>query len=272
MDGICGRHTWSALVEAGYRLGDRPLYLAQPMLRGDDVASLQRRLGSLGFDAGRVDGIFGPQTERALVDFQRNAGLVVDAICGPGTIQALGRLGSRGDLTEPVVGVREREALRRGPKTLEGRTVMIGDAGGLDALAHAVARVVTQAGALTLVVRHPDGSEQAAQANRANAYVYLGLTLDPDDEGCSAIYYAGHGWESPAGRRLAELVQHTVPSSLGAKDRGIRGMALPVLRETRMPAVVCELAPASFVVEHSGELAVLLGTVLAAWAGGAGDD
>ncbi|MDQ3757231.1 MAG: peptidoglycan-binding protein, partial [Actinomycetota bacterium] len=44
-DGICGRETWSALVEAGYRLGDRLLFLRQPMLRGDDVAALQRQLG-----------------------------------------------------------------------------------------------------------------------------------------------------------------------------------------------------------------------------------
>ncbi|MDP9441425.1 MAG: peptidoglycan-binding protein, partial [Actinomycetota bacterium] len=89
VDGVCGPQTWSALVEAGYRLGDRPLYLTHPMLRGDDVAELQRRLGSLGFDGGRVDGILGARTERALADFQRNAGLVSDAVCGPATLAAL---------------------------------------------------------------------------------------------------------------------------------------------------------------------------------------
>ena len=58
--GVCDRDTWLALVEAGYSVGDRLLYLTSPMLRGDDVAELQLRLGALGFDAGRVDGIFGP--------------------------------------------------------------------------------------------------------------------------------------------------------------------------------------------------------------------
>ena len=58
-DGVCGPQTWSALVEAGRVLGDRLLYYRNPMLRGDDVATLQRQLGALGFDAGRVDGIFG---------------------------------------------------------------------------------------------------------------------------------------------------------------------------------------------------------------------
>ncbi len=59
VDGVCGPQTWAALVEAGLRLGDRFLYLRRPMLRGDDVADLQRRLSALGFDSGRVDGIFG---------------------------------------------------------------------------------------------------------------------------------------------------------------------------------------------------------------------
>ena len=34
VDGVCGRQTWSALVEAGRRLGDRFLYRRSPMLRG----------------------------------------------------------------------------------------------------------------------------------------------------------------------------------------------------------------------------------------------
>ena len=58
-DGIVGPDTWRVLYEAGYVLGDRLLYLRRPMLRGEDVAELQRRLNSLGFDAGKVDGIFG---------------------------------------------------------------------------------------------------------------------------------------------------------------------------------------------------------------------
>ena len=52
VDGVCGRQTWSALVEAGRRLGDRFLYRRSPMLRGDDVAELQQRLSALGFDTG----------------------------------------------------------------------------------------------------------------------------------------------------------------------------------------------------------------------------
>ena len=61
-DGVCDEQTWTALVEASWRLGDRLLFLTSPNLRGDDVAELQSRLGRLGFDCGRVDGILGPRT------------------------------------------------------------------------------------------------------------------------------------------------------------------------------------------------------------------
>ena len=64
-DGVCGRETWATLVESGFRLGDRMLYRRRPMLRGDDVGELQRRLNALGFDAGREDGILGDDTAGA---------------------------------------------------------------------------------------------------------------------------------------------------------------------------------------------------------------
>ena len=80
---MCGPQTWSALVEAGRDLGDRFLYRRTPMLRGDDVAELQQRLSALGFDTGRVDGIFGDLTSAALGEFQRNVGLPSTASPGP---------------------------------------------------------------------------------------------------------------------------------------------------------------------------------------------
>jgi N-acetylmuramoyl-L-alanine amidase len=253
-------------VEAGYRLGDRLLYLRHPMLRGDDVATLQRRLGALGFDAGRVDGIFGPQTKSALDDFQRNTGLTVDGVCGPATHQTLERLSARRGDREPVAAVREVENLRRAPRTLSGTRVVIGDGGGLMAAAAAAARVVTEAGAVAMVVQHPDQSVQAAEANAACADVYVGLRLDAEGAGCRSAHYAGHRYESPGGRRLAQMLQDTLPTALGLPDGGIRGMSIPLLKETEMPAVLCELGPANVVVVRTAELAAALGRVLSAWA------
>lgn len=265
-DGICGPQTWGALVEAGYCLGDRLLYLREPMLRGDDVAALQRRLGALGFDAGRVDAIFGPNTKTALDEFQRNAGLTVDGVCGPATLSMLDRLGPSGAGREPVAVVRELELLRRAPRTLQGRRIAVGDAGGLHAAAAAAARALAGAGAEVLVVQHPGQSEQAAEANAALADVYIGLRLEVDASGCTTAHYASHDYISPAGRGLALLVQATLPGALGILDNGVRGMALPVLRETRMPAVVCELGPPSTVVAGTAQLAAGLAQALSAWA------
>ena len=262
-DGVCGPQTWSALVEAGYSLGDRLLYHRSPMLRGDDVADLQRRLGALGFDAGRVDGIFGERTAVALGDFQRNAGLTTDHICGPATIAALDRLAAKVPDSGSVAGVRERDRLRHAPRTLGGRRIVVGEAGGLDALADAVSRVLSDSGALVMTLSDPDGSLQAGQANAFDADLYLGLAASP--EGCTTAYYATPGFESAGGRRLAELVQTEVPPVLDVSGCGARGMRLPVLRETRMPAVMCELGPPATVVARSGELARALARAIAAW-------
>ena len=88
-DGRVGPETWSALVDATFALGDRLLYLRFPYLHGADVRTLQAALNSLGFAAGDCDGIFGPFAERAVREFQRNAGLPGDGIAGPDTVRAL---------------------------------------------------------------------------------------------------------------------------------------------------------------------------------------
>ncbi len=91
-DGVVGPETWSALVDATFSLGDRLLYLRLPYLHGADVASLQHALNALGFSCGAADAIFGAFTERALRDFQTNAGLDADGIVGPSTVRAIENL------------------------------------------------------------------------------------------------------------------------------------------------------------------------------------
>jgi len=267
VDGVCGTQTWSALVEAGRRLGDRFLYRRTPMLRGDDVAELQQRLSALGFDSGRVDGIFGDMTSSALGEFQRNAGLPVDGIAGGSTVSELLRFGTRHDDSELVTSVRDREQLRQAPRTLGGRRVAIGEEGGLDATVAGLRRLLVTRGAVVSTHHHPDGSVQASEANAGGAEVYIGLRLGAAQPHCSTAYYAGYRYSSPGGRRLAELLQGNLSTSLNLPDGGCRGMSLPLLRETRMPAVICEISPATVVVEQAAAIARAVVDALGEWVG-----
>jgi peptidoglycan hydrolase-like protein with peptidoglycan-binding domain len=89
-DGV-DRDTWTALVDATFTLGDRLLYLRMPHFHGRDVRTLQTALAALGFSC-TADGIFGGHTERAVREFQRNAGLGSDGIVGDSTFSAIERL------------------------------------------------------------------------------------------------------------------------------------------------------------------------------------
>lgn len=262
VDGVCGQQTWTALVEAGWRLGDRLLFERQPMQRGDDVAELQTRLGGLGFLEDRVDGFLGPRTRRALQDFQRNCGLTVDGICGPETIGELIRLGARTP-TAVKAGVVERARLRATPRQLAGKRIVVGDLGGVAALATTVERVLHALGAETSVISHPDGSAQAQEANALEAELYVGLAIGPESR---CAFYATAGFRSEGGERLATLLGDSLGGDPPVLDPlGVVGMRLPVLRETRMPAVVCELSPARAVVEQGPLLAERIRAAVAAW-------
>lgn len=238
VDGLCGRQTWSALVESGFSLGDRMLYFRQPMLRGDDVAELQRRLNALGFDAGREDGILGDQTADAIVEFQRNAGLASDGICGSATVAALHRLGTLANGS--VATVREREILRRGPHHLHGRRVYVLATPGFDTLGDAVARGLVNVGAdAVLDNTGDDESFVAGEANRFGADLFLALRSGETDE-CRAAYFASGRFRSEAGYRVARAVQEELAAFFPASSEPC-GRAYALLRETRMAAVVCEL-------------------------------
>lgn len=57
--------------------------------KGNLVRRMQALVESFGIDLGKVDGDFGPNTDRAVRAFQRKFSLAVDGICGPKTWAAL---------------------------------------------------------------------------------------------------------------------------------------------------------------------------------------
>ena len=130
----------------------------------------------------------------------------------------------------------------------------------------ALRRRLTFGGSRVTELHHPDDTVQAKEANQLAVDVFVGLRLNPTASACRTAFWSGTHDESPGGRRLAELVQRTVPGALGVADAGVHGMSVPLLRETQMPAVLIEVGPTSTVVERAPTLAAALSAALGQWA------
>lgn len=266
VDGIVGPATYQALRDARLRLGDRSLnYGVSRQMRGDDVFTLQERLLELGYDAGRADGIFGPQTELALRSFQRDYGLQVDGVCGPGTMRALRQLQPKVRGGRPVF-LREQELLRRSGPGLRGKRIVIDPCrGGPDRgslidgaaeadlmwdLARRLEGRMAATGMETLLSRGPSNSPSEAQradfANRANADLVLSLHTDvhasPLAQGVATFHFGtGNGVTSTVGEALAEFIQREIVHRTDMLDCGSHPKTWELLRLTRMPAVRVEI-------------------------------
>lgn len=263
-DGSCGARTWEQLIEVGFEPDDRLLCLMSPMLRGQDVAELQLRLGGLGFDAGKVDGIFGPKTQLALRDFQRNAGLICDDVCGPDTWAALHRLESRAG-RRVVADVREQERLRQIRDGLVDLRLAVGGTPAASGLVSGLARRAEETGE-TAITLSGSWDEQATSANGHRADLVLGI--DVIDHGLvRANFFEVPGYSSFGGQRLSRLLVESLDRTAVVEPASARGTRLPLLRETRPPAVVLEIGPPQLVDEHQAVLVEALLQAVEAWSG-----
>lgn len=263
--GVCDPHTWQALMESSWSLGDRVLFHTAPMMRGDDVAEVQTVLGRLGFDAGRVDGIYGPDTAAAVAEFQHNCGLVVDGCCAGETAVALQRLSRHSGRGPGITTVREWETLSD-ERTVIHHRLVIGHFGGLGPLVRALARDLRNRGADIIILDDPEPLTQAAAANRFEAEAYLGLEASAASGG-EVAYYGVPTFTSHGGLTLAHHIARRLRSGPFAPPHHISeiGLRLPILRETRMTAVMITLGPVRHVVDTAPVIAQLLGDALDAW-------
>ena len=261
---ICDEHTWTALVEASWKPGDRQLLLTSPNLRGDDVADLQTRLARLGFDCGRVDGIFGPRVSRALADFQSNCGVPPDGVCGPETLRIIVRVSGQSGTGPGVGAVRERENLRAGFESMANCRVAVGQFGGLSGLTRTLARELRQRGATVMPLDEPDAVAQALAANQFGADVYVGFQGHIEATAV-AHYYQVPSFESAGGRALAELIAREMHNVVPDLAPAVSGMRLPVLRETRMPAVLVTIGPVRAATDATPQLAHSVLSALDIW-------
>jgi N-acetylmuramoyl-L-alanine amidase len=250
VDGLIGADTWGQLVEAGFRPGDRTLYLQAPPMRGDDVRDLQRKLNALGFDVGREDGVLGRETDAAIREFQRNVGEEPDGVMGLHTLDLLERM-------RPIEGapgralVREAEELRQLRGSIDGRIIAIdpGEApegDGADPglrLAQALADGLANEGAKPVILRSaaeaPSVGERARLANEMDAALCVALRPGSLAGDSTCAYFGSPTTHSPAGLHLASTILAALRDALGWEG-ALAPMTVAILRETRMPAVVLE--------------------------------
>lgn len=236
--------------------------LTAPMLRGDDVADLQNALNRLGFDCGRPDGIFGPATGRALIDFQKNSGLHADGICGQQTVRTIETVGRQSGTGPGVASIRESELIRH-QASLASQRIAVGQFGGLSSITRTLQRSLREAGAKVMATDEYEATAQAAAANRYGASVYVGLEARADDH-ATVSYFAVPSFESIGGRSLATHVINALRDVLTCGPV-LHGMRLPVLRETRMPAILCSLGPVRDVIDNSQMVSSALVRAVSAW-------
>ena len=265
--GLVNEITQRALDEARWRLGDRILLLGtQSLMRGDDVSTLQERLIQMGFNCGRVDGVYGVKTEAAVKDFQKSVGIVVDGKCGPSTLISLMRLvktvqgGAPSALRESVKhsvrspalankvvvidpswggefagesfhGVNESEVVFDLAQRLEGRLLALG-----------VNVVLTRS-----AKNSPLEKERIEIANSVNADLLIALKVDSyknENANGVATYYYGRddkGVHSVVGERFSNLIQREICARTDLLNCRTHAKSWDLLRLTVAPAVRIDL-------------------------------
>ena len=259
VSGVVDPTTLRSLEEAKWKLGDRTLKLdVRSPIRGDDVAQLQTRLVEMGFNCGRVDGIFGTQTEIAVKDFQKSVGAKIDGQCGPSTVMAMVRLmkivsgGAPQQLREEVTRANKGPSLANkvivldpssecGPEAseitfdiaqrLEGRLIALG-----------VTVFLTRS-----ATSQTSEAERIVTSNKIGADLVLSLNIDKykneSAQGVATCYYGSdaHGVHSVVGERFATLVQREICARTDLLNCRTHAKTWDLLRLTKAPTVRIDL-------------------------------
>jgi len=255
------------LEEARFKLGDRILSFNQAIvMRGDDVSNLQARLIQMGFNCGKVDGIYGANTEVAVKEFQKSVGILADGKCGPVTLIALMRLvktvsgGAPSALRENVRhavrspalankvivldpswggeftgenenGVVEAEVVFDLAQRLEGRLIALG-----------VNVVLTRS-----AKNSPLEKDRIQVANSVSADLVIALKVDTyknENANGVATYYYGRddqGVSSVVGARFANLLQREICARTDLLNCRTHAKSWDLLRLTQAPTVRIDL-------------------------------
>jgi len=255
VDGIVGPDTYRRLDQARWKLGDRILaFVPGHLMAGDDVADLQRRLTELGFDAGRLDGIFGPRTDGALREFQRSVGEQADGTCGPATFRAFDRY-IRTISGGNAANLRDRLTLAALRTGIADNVIVLDASRGPGAslnwsITQRVEGRLAALGTQVLLTGHASGGEtvddepdRADFANRTGADLFVSIDCDQVNSGrpngLATFYYGDpvRGIHSLSGQMLAEMLQEELCLATGFENLRAHARSWDLLRLTRMPAV-----------------------------------
>ena len=129
-DGQAGVQTQSKLYSSSARYASSPIATANPDatrtltlgMTGNDVYALQERLIELRYLSGVADGVFGAETQAALIAFQKNNGLTADGNAGSSTLKKLAGSCKAATRTTPTPVPSGTVTLREGD---EGENVYI---------------------------------------------------------------------------------------------------------------------------------------------------
>ncbi len=129
-DGQAGAQTQSKLYSSSARYASSPVATANPDaartltlgMTGNDVYALQERLIELRYLSGVADGVFGAETQAALIAFQKNNSLTADGNAGSATLKKLAGSCKAASRTTPTPVPSGTVTLREGD---EGENVYI---------------------------------------------------------------------------------------------------------------------------------------------------
>ncbi len=259
VSGVVDATTMQSLEEAKWKLGDRTLkFEVSSPIRGDDVAQLQTRLVEMGFNCGRVDGIFGVQTELAVKEFQKSVGAKVDGQCGPSTVMAMVRLMKIVSGGAPQQLREEVSRANKGP-SLANKVIVLDPASECGEQASAITFDIAQRlegrlialGVTVFLTRSATSQTSEAEriitSNKIGADLVLSLNIDHHENenahGVATCYYGSdaHGIHSVVGERFATLVQREICARTDLLNCRTHAKTWDLLRLTKAPAVRIDL-------------------------------
>ncbi|UOE93832.1 peptidoglycan-binding protein [Alkalihalobacillus sp. LMS39] len=241
MTGVTDTDTMKRLEDRLKAL-NRPPTVLKLGLSHSSVVQLKRDLASAGFPVpGNGTTYFGSQTETQVKAFQRRHGLTADGVVGPLTQAKLQEVISRLPLAGRVIvvdaghggsdpgavafGIRESDIALDISRRLE--------------------RKLTAAGATVVMTRTADTTvalnQRAPIANNLRADAFISVHLNAGGgTGTETFWDRTHA--SADSQRLATNIQTNLVSQIKLRDRGVKHANFLVLRESRVPSALVEVA------------------------------